>query len=202
MPDRRNRLTSVRNALDEARFGRERTLNLRATLPTPQDAVARTDQWLRLQQSRKGGEVLIITGRGNHSPGGVSVVREAVVRLFSTLKRVGVISAVQENTPGSFIVTLAPMRTLLESPRRHRDTQSPPPPALTLSGVDPATHDLLRRLAQCVLDRLGIRDSASYLDDEMRRQFSLIIAGLPSGARRDAHLRTSIERALAEYDAE
>lgn len=202
MPQRRERLNTVRNALDQARFGAERILNLRATLPTPQDAVARTDQWLRLQQSRKGGEVLIITGRGNQSIGGVSVVREAVVKLLSSLKRHGVVASVEQHTPGSFIVTLAPMRALLEAPRRHRGAEDPQPPSVTLSGIDRPTHELLERLALCTLDRLGVRDHKKYLDDEMRRQFSLIIAGLPSGARRDEHLRTAIERALAEFESE
>lgn len=202
MPPRRGRLTSVRNALDEARFGNERTLNLRATLPTPQDAVARADQWLRLQQSRKGGEVLIITGRGNQSPDGVSVVRTAIARLLSSLKRHGVVESTEENTPGSFIVRLAPMRALLEAPRRQRGKEAERPVAVALSGVDVETQDLLERLARNALDRLGVRDADKYLDDEMRRQFSLIIAGLPSGARRDEHLRTAIERALAEFEGE
>jgi hypothetical protein len=202
MPQRRGRLNSVRNALDEARFGAERTLNLRATLPTPQDAVARTDQWLRLQQSRKGGEVLVITGRGNQSPGGVSVVREAIAKLLAKLKRLGVVASVDQHTPGSFIVTLAPMRALLEAPRRHRGAEDLQPPTVALSGIDRATHDLLRQLAQCALDRLGVRDHEKYLEDEMRRQFSLIIAGLPSGTRRDEHLRAAIERALAEYETD
>lgn len=202
MPPRRGRLTSVRSALDEARFGNERTLNLRATLPTPQDAVARADQWLRLQQSRKGGEVLIITGRGNQSPDGVSVVRAAVARLLSSLKRHGVVASVEENTPGSFIVELAPMRALLEAPRRQRGKEAPQTISVALPGIDSGTLVLLERLARGALDRLGVRDVEKYLDDEMRRQFSLIIASLPSGARRDEHLRAAIERALAEYEGE
>jgi hypothetical protein len=202
MPSRRGRLTSVRNALDEARFGKERTLNLRATLPTAQEAVARADQWLRLQQSRKGGEVLIITGRGNQSPDGVSVVRAAIARLLSSLKRLGVVTSVEENTPGSFIVRLAPMRALLEAPRRHRGSDVTRPTVAILPGIDAPTQQSLERLARNALDRLGVRDVDRYLDDEMRRQFSLIIAGLPSGVRRDEHLRTAIERALAEYEGE
>lgn len=202
MPRERGRLNSVRQALDEARFGGERTLNLRATLPTPQDAVARAEQWLRLQQSRKGGDVLIITGRGNQSPGGVSVVREAIARLLGSLKRRGVVESIEENTPGSFIVTLAPMRALLEAPRRHRGAEVPRQVNAPLSGLDRGTHELLERLAAWSLDRLGVRDRDKYLDDEMRRQFSLIIAGLPSGSRRDEHLRAAIERALAEYEAD
>lgn len=192
----------MRRALDEARFGRERTLNLRASLPTPQDAVARAEQWLRLQQARKGGEALIITGRGNQSHGGVSVVREAIVRLLGTLKRRGVIALVEENTPGSFIVTLAPMRALLEAPRRHRGSAAPRSASTPISGLDRDTHELLERLAACALDSLGVRDQGKYLGDEMQRQFSLIIAEMPSSARRDEHLRSAIERALAEYEAD
>ena len=202
MPPRRGRLTSVWNALDEARFGNERTLNLRGTLPTAQEAVARADQWLRLQQSRQGGEVLIITGRGNQSPDGVSVVRAAIVRLLSSLKRQGVVASVEENTPGSFIVGLAPMRALLEAPRRQRGKDVPRPTVVTLPGIDPDTHQLLERLARCALGRLGVRDAEKYLDDEMRRQFSLIIAQLPGSVRRDEHLRAAIERALAEYEGD
>jgi hypothetical protein len=202
MPGRRGRLTPIRKALEAARFGSDRTLNLRATLPAPQDAAARADQWLRLQQAQRGGEVLVITGRGNQSIGGVSVVREAVARKLAALKRHGVVASVEENTPGSFIVGLAPMRALLDAPRRHRGAALATHKHTSLAGLDDATQELLRRLADCALDRLGVRDREHYMDDEMQRQFSLIIAELPSGARRDEHLRTAIERALAEYESE
>jgi len=202
MPHRRGRLTPVRKALEEARFGRERTLNLRASLPTPQDAVARAEQWLRLQQAQQGGEVLIITGRGNQSVGGVSVVREAVARKLGALKRLGVVASVEENTPGSFIVRLAPMRALLDAPRRHRGAAPVTQRPAALSGLDAETQESLQRLADCALDRLGVRDRDRYMEDEMQRQFSLIIAELPSGSRRDEHLRAAIERALAEYEAD
>jgi len=191
---------SALKALEEARFGGSRTLNLRASLPTPQDAVARTDQWLRTQQAHQGGDVLIITGRGNQSIGGVSVVRVAVQKLLGRLKRAGVIASVKENTPGSFVVGLAPLRTLVEAPRRHRGHADPLPTVSTLPGLDRETHALLIRVAQCALDRLGVRDRERFLDDEIRRQFSLITAELPAGPRRDEHLRAALLRLLAEYE--
>lgn len=200
MSDRRSRSRSALRALEEVRFGAERTLNLRATLPTRHDAVVRTEQWLRGLQAQQGGEVLIITGRGNQSPDGNSVVREAVAKLLSSLKRLGVVAAVRIHTPGSFVVTLAPMRALLESPSRHRGRTEPVPALAVLPGLDSETHALLARLAYCALDQLGVRDRESFLADEMRRQFTLMAMDLPPGARRDEHLRRSLLRALAEYE--
>ncbi len=74
----RRQRAGVLSALDEARFGMQRTLNLRESLPTVADAVARAEAWLRERQVTITGEVLIVTGRGKGSPGGVSVVREAI----------------------------------------------------------------------------------------------------------------------------
>ena len=62
MPDP---LREVRRAFDEARYGAERTLNLREALPTPEQAVARLDGWIRQRQVDRAGEVLVISGRGN-----------------------------------------------------------------------------------------------------------------------------------------
>jgi hypothetical protein len=117
-PSRRTGLKGLRQAFDEVRFGAQRTLNLRESLPTPEDAAARTEAWLRQRQVDRAEEVLIITGRGNQSEGGVSLVRDAVVRLLHVLKRRGVITGHQEHTPGSFVVTPAPLSALWESPRR------------------------------------------------------------------------------------
>ena len=55
---------SIDQAFDEARFGAERTLNLRASFPTAAEATRRADLWLRERQMAKAGEVLVITGRG------------------------------------------------------------------------------------------------------------------------------------------
>src|SRR5919109_1274041 len=85
-------LTKLWQAFDEARFGSERTLNLRASLPTPDEATRRAELWLRQQQIAQPGDVLIITGRGKGSPEGVSAVREAVIRLLHSLKRKGIVA--------------------------------------------------------------------------------------------------------------
>ena len=77
-PRRRIGLKGLRQAFDEVRFGAQRTLNLRESLPTAEDAVARAESWLRQRQVDRADEVLIITGRGNQSEGGISVVREAL----------------------------------------------------------------------------------------------------------------------------
>src|SRR5437762_14063234 len=98
-------LSKLREAFDEARFGRSRTLNLRESLPTAAEAVARAEAWLRQQQvqlsSGTDTEVLIITGRGNNSEGGVSVVRSAIEGLFHRLNLRGVIASHLDHMQGS-----------------------------------------------------------------------------------------------------
>ena len=200
-------LTNLWQAFDEARFGAERTLNLRALLPTPDEATRRADTWLRQQQIARAGDVLVITGRGKGSHDGVSVVREAVIRLLHSLRRKGVVASHQEHTPGSFVVTLAPMHALLEAPRRQRDaarrSQPSPPPAPeppSLEALEPATRDLLRDLATRALDHLGVRDREPFLEGEMLRQFSVLTAGIPKGVERERWLRVAIRRAMEAYD--
>jgi DNA-nicking Smr family endonuclease len=72
---------------DELRFGKQRTLNLREGLPSAAEAVQRAEQWLREQQVKGREEVLIITGRGVNSIGGIAVIRPAVERLLYSLRR-------------------------------------------------------------------------------------------------------------------
>jgi hypothetical protein len=198
----RRQLVALRQALEEARFGAERTLNLRASLPTAADAAARAEAWLRQQQVERAGEVLIITGRGNQSPGGVSAVRAAVLKLFGTLKRRGVVAEHREQTPGSFVVRLAPMSALLGAPRRRRDARppaaAPDPPALR--ALDEGTRALLRRLALRALETLGVRDTGQFVEAEMLRQFGIIAAAIPAGADREKRLHRAIERAIEEID--
>src|SRR5690348_5159313 len=91
-------LKGLQQAFDEARFGGARTLNLRETLPTADQATTRAETWLRHQQVEKADEVLIITGRGKNSVIGFSVVREAVIRLLHVLKRKGVVASHEEHT--------------------------------------------------------------------------------------------------------
>jgi hypothetical protein len=201
-------LSGLRQAFDEARFGKGRTLNLREALPTPAEAVARTEAWLRLQQvqlsSREGEpEVLIITGRGNNSASGVSVVRTAVEGLIHRLKQRGVVAKHSEHTPGSFVVILAPVHELWNAPDRLpmtkiREPALDPP---SLEALDRETRLLLRQLAERSLEQLGVRgDRDRFVDAEMVRQFSALAATLASDQQREDLLRAAIRRALEQYD--
>lgn len=194
----RRRLVELKHAFDEARFGAERTLNLRAAMPTVNEAVVRTERWLRERQASLGGEVLVITGRGNRSDEGYSVVREAIARLFRSLKRKGVVGEVVEHTPGSFVVALAPMRRLFESPRRSGERAPRRAAGASIVGLEPETRALLHELAMRSLDSLGVAGDEPFLDDEMRRQLALILPGIPEGPDREARLRDAIVRALRE----
>lgn len=196
-----NRVVALHRALDEARFGRERTLNLRATLPRPKEAEARCEAWLRERQVAKSGELLVITGRGINSWDGESVVREAIVRLLSSLRRRGVVEAWHEHTPGSFVVTVAPLRALRESPRRSAERRRITSDPVALRGIAPSTRARLRELAQLALEQLGIRDTDAFLEDEMVAQYSMLVRGIPEGPDRERRLLAAIERTIEEYIA-
>jgi hypothetical protein len=205
---RRTPLSRLRQALDEIRFGNARTLNLRETLPTAAEAVARAEAWLRQRQVLRAAppaddaEVLIITGRGNSSPGGVSVVRESIVGLLHRLRRAGVITGYKEHTPGSFVVTLAAVRELWDAPKRRRVNTAPPAVELpSLEALDGETRALLRALAERSLDLLGVRrDRDAFVESEMLRQFAAIAATLSAGPEREERLRAAIRVALDQYD--
>lgn len=191
-------MVELKHAYDEARFGAERTLNLRAMLPTVAEATRRATAWLRERQASGAGEVLVITGRGNGSDAGFSVVREAMVKTLRQLKRQGVVDAVAEHSPGSFVATLAPMRRLWEGARRTAAARSDIPGGATLGGLDPETASLLRALAERSLDALGVSHSESFVQREMATQFALLLRGVTPGEDRDGRLREVIRRALAD----
>lgn len=199
--DRSSGLRALHQALDDARFGPARTLNLRNSLPTVREATARTESWLRERQASRAGELLVITGRGNQSDGGVSPVREAVVHLFASLRRRGVISAAVEHTPGSFIVTPAPLSALREAARRRREPEvaAPADPAV-LRALEPATVLLVRRVARRALEVLGMQDPSPFVEREMVEQFARVAAGVPDGPDREARLRAALQALLQEYD--
>jgi len=201
-PDRPEGLKGLRQAFDEVRFGAQRTLNLRDTLPTAAAAASRTEAWLRQRQVERAGEVLIVTGRGNQSEGGVSVVRDAVLRLLLTLKRRGVVSSHEEHTAGSFVVTLADVSALWESPRRNRGRgiapAEPNPPSL--DELDPDVRVMLRNLAERALEGLGVKDTAAFLQGEMLKQFGAIAASIGDAPGREARLRSAIRLALDQYE--
>ena len=194
----------LQQAFDEARFGPDRTLNLRTSLPTVAEATRRAELWLRERQMAKAGEVLVITGRGAGSEGGVSVVREAVQRLLTQLRKTGVVREMQEHTAGSFVVTLAPVTALFEAGRRTRRESGPSPVIVepgALRGLEVETLVLLRQLADRALDTLGIQArSASTIEHEMLRQFAALGGGVPEGGDREGRLRAAMRVALDEFD--
>jgi len=201
-------LSGLRQAFDEARFGGGRTLNLRDALPTAAEAVARAESWLRQRQievaaAEREPEVLVITGRGNNSDSGVSVVRSAVEGLLHRLKQRGVVRQHREHTPGSFVVLLAPVHALWEVPPRDRtiEVKQPAPDPPSLEALDRDTRLLLRQLAERSLEQLGVRgDRDRFLESEMLRQFSALSATLSSQGSREEQLRTAIQAALEQYD--
>jgi hypothetical protein len=199
---RRVPLHSVLGALDEATFGLKNILNLRESLPTAADARFRVEAWLRERQVSRAGEVLVITGRGNQSPNGVSPVREAIVGLLPSLRRRGVVSEWREHSPGSFVVKLGSISSLLEAPRRKRERKpsTPIPTPRSLVGLEGSTLSLLRRLAVRSLESLGVRDPASFVEAEMLSKFNSLAAGVTPGAEGEVRLRDAIKDALEQLD--
>ena len=193
---------SVAAAFDEVRFGRENTLDVRSSLPTGAEAVRRLEAFLRDRQVAKAAEALVITGRGNQSVDQMPVVRPAVVAALSRLRRVGVVASWQEHTPGSFVVTPAPITALFEAPRRHGERA----PAVVVDaeefgGLTPETRLALRQLAIRALQGLGVPADEGFVLNEMQRQFSALGRSIQAGPDRDARLRAAAESARDELDA-
>ena len=189
-------------AFDEATFGSKNTLNLRESLPTAAEARFRTETWLRERQVGQSPEVLVITGRGNNSPGGVSIVRETIASLLPQLRRRGVVARWREHSPGAFVVTLAPIKALLEAPSRRRDRDIGPVIAnpVSLSALETSTLALLRRLAQRSLEALGVREPDKFVEAEMISQFEKLAGGMGSGSEREKRLQAAITSALELLD--
>jgi hypothetical protein len=195
-------LHSVLRAFDEAAFGSKNTLNLRESLPTAADARFRVEAWLRERQISRAVEVLIITGRGNNSPGGVSPVREAVLALMPSLRRRGVVAEWREHSPGSFVVRPGSISTLLEAPRRRRDRVRAEPSLNpeSLKELEPSTLDLLRKLAIRSIESLGVREPKNFIEAEMLSKFNSLAGALKPGAEGEARLREAIKAALDQID--
>jgi len=196
MPPPRESAILLHRAFDSARFGAANTLNLRESLPTVAEARHRAELWLRQRQVEGATEVLVITGRGNNSDGGVSPVREGVVRLVASLRRRGVIDRYEEHTPGSFTMWLAPVQAMIDAPRRRREPKRAAPTAPALAGLSNVTRAMLRDLAERSLEALGVKETSRFLDAEMTRQLSALSAALPDGADHDARLRAALRHAL------
>jgi hypothetical protein len=188
-------------SIERARFGPLRTLNVRVSLLSGEESSRRVESWLRSKQVELSGDVLIITGRGAGSIGGIPVVKESTQRVLSRLRRAGVIQAFGEDTAGSFVVQLAPLRSLLEAPARRKGSRPPPSKkTANIQGLKPDTRDELRYLASRAIDALGVKDpSESQILTEMERQFSVFARTAPGGADTDRWLNSAISRALTEY---
>ena len=195
-------LHSVWKAFDEAEFGPKNILNLRESLPTAADARFRAEAWLRERQVSRANEVLLITGRGNQSPGGVSAVRAAIVALLPALRRRGVVIEWREHTPGSFVVKLGSISSLLDAPRRKRDRALVAKPAdpRALAELESSTLSLLRRLAVRSLESLGVRNPEKFVDAEMLSKFNSLAGGVAPGVEGEARLREAISTALDQLD--
>lgn len=188
-------------AFDELRFGRENTLDLRSSLPTGLEATRRAESFLRERQVAQAREVLVITGRGNQSEDGVAVVRPAVAGLLARLRRSGVVERWEEHTAGSFVVTPAPITALFEAPRRHGDrTEAVVMDDGAFAGLSDGTRMALRALAVRSLQVLGGPVDESFVQDEIRRQFSALGRSIPPDPSRDARLRNAARAALDELD--
>jgi hypothetical protein len=195
-------LHSVWKAFDEAEFGAQNILNLRESLPTAADARYRAEAWLRERQVARTLEVLLITGRGNQSPGGVSAVRAAIVALLPALRRRGVVTEWREHTPGSFVVKLGSISTLLDAPRRKHDRALVAMPAdpRSLAELEPSTLSLLRRLAVRSLESLGVQQPEKFVEAEMLSKFNSLAGSVAPGAQGEARLREAISAALEQLD--
>ncbi len=200
MARERPKLKSLWHALDEAAFGTERTLNLRESLPTAAEARARADVWLRARQVTKAKEVLVITGRGNQSAGGIGIIRRELLGMLPLLKRRGVVESWREHSPGSIVIQLAPMSALIEAPRRRRGNESPAKQveSIELAGLKPKTLALLRQTASQSLMTLGITESPLFIEQEMQRTFSKLIRALPADVDREEALQHAISKMISE----
>jgi hypothetical protein len=195
-------LHSVWKAFDEAEFGPKNILNLRESLPTAADARFRAEAWLRERQVSRVNEVLLITGRGNQSPGGISAVRAAIVALLPALRRRGVVIEWREHTPGSFVVKLGSISSLLDAPKRKRDRALVAKPAdpRPLAELESSTLLLLRRLAVRSLESLGVQQPEKFVDAEMLSKFNSLAGGVAPGVEGEARLREAISTALDQLD--
>ncbi|MCU0623166.1 MAG: Smr/MutS family protein [Gemmatimonadaceae bacterium] len=187
-------------AFDRVRFADAARLDLHPLRPTAPQAAGRVRAWVLERQVQGFSEVLVITGRGRHSEGGVSAVRASVHRALARLTREGVVSAVTERTPGSVVVALAPLGARLDALARRRDPAPPArPPVRRLEGLPDDLVEALEGLAAARLEHLGVTaPTAGQVVDEMRHVFSRLVG---TQAPSEDALRAAIERARDELDA-
>ena len=194
------KLTALWQSLDEATFGSERTLNLREALPAAAEARARADAWLRSRQVIKAEEVLIITGRGNQSVGGVGVIRKEILAMMPGLRRRGVVESWREHSPGSIVVKLAATTALFTAPKRRRgnDEETAPRKSTSLTGLNADTVLLLRQLALINLDTLGVDPDEGFVRSEMERSYSILVKAIPEVDRTETTLMQAVKNAVED----
>lgn len=196
VPPRKSDL-HLHRAFDTVRFGAANILNLRESLPTVTEATRRAESWIRQRQVEGAAEVLVITGRGKGSEGGVSPVREGIIRLMASLRRRGILERYEEHTAGSFSIQLAPVQAMIDAPRRRREPRQPPRPVKPeLAALSQTTRALLRDVAERSLESLGVKETSRFVEAEMIRQLSALDAAIPDAPNRDALLRAAFKQML------
>ncbi len=178
-PPRKQGLSSLAQAFDELSFGPSRILNLRSHLPTRAQAGARCESWLREQQAAGTREVLVITGRGERSVDGVSVVRQGVLDLLLSLSRRHVVAGYREHTAGSFVVDLQPFAAV-HAARANAPAPAPAPAdPRTLAALAAETRDALRTLAVTHMQALGAHSPTRHMvEAEMLAWFERLSAAV------------------------
>lgn len=169
-------------------------------MPSATQAVRRCEGWLRSHQVQGSTEVLVITGRGNQSIGGIAIVRGAIEKLLFALHRKGIVASHSEHNPGAFVVRLASLRSLAEAAPRRRDRATTSRKSTALHGLAPKTTALLRDLAERSLHALGVTLSDAGIADEMQRHLRLLTPGLPASGDLEARLQAALRAAIADYD--
>ena len=130
-------------------------------------------------------------------------MREAVIRLLHALKRRGVVAGHQEHTPGSFVVELAPVSALWESPRRNRGrgVASPPPTRRRRSTTSTTTRGRCCAISPSARSRgLACKDTAAFLQGEMLKQFGAIAATVGDAPGREARFKRAVRAALDQHE--
>ena len=190
------RTKGLRQAFDEVRFGARARSTCARRCRRRMRPPTRTEAWLRQQQVERADEVLIITGRGNNSDGGVSVVREAVIRLFTSLQATRRRQRARGAHAGSFVVTLAPVSALWESPKRNRGrgVAPPPPTPPSLDDLDDETRDTAARSRRARARRTrreGHRDVSPGRNAQAVRRDRGDASAMRPAAKRDSARRSA-----------
>jgi hypothetical protein len=195
-PPRRSDL-HLHRAFDTVRFGAANILNLREGLPSVVEATRRAEAWIRQRQVEGATELLVITGRGKGSEGGVSPVREAMIRLIASLRRRGILERFEEHTAGSFSLRLASLQAMVDAPRRRRESRRAQPAVQPeLAALTKATRAILHDVAARSLESLGVKETAPFVEAEMIRQLVALDAAIPHAPNRDALLRAALLQML------